>query len=310
MAWNQYLSSSILLAIRERANIPTSTVTLNDASLLRMIDEELQGYLVPFVKRQREGYFQTSRDITLSVGVSKYRLPERAVAGSIVRAWYVDGNGCEIPLALIASHQVSEWRSSAVQTGQPAAHYFEGSKVCLVPAPNTAATLRIEYELMPSQMVLPTAVSAVTAINGNQVTLTGPLPASFVSGTSFDFVQGNPGFDCLGIDKTATVSGSVLTFTAGSVPSDLAVGDYVTLAGQSPFPQIPASLQLMLQHRVIITALQSLGDNDSLREARNELVEIEKVANTLLAPRSTGSAQKITGGILGSRSTLRNFWRP
>jgi hypothetical protein len=105
------------------------------------------------------------------------------------------------------------------------------------------------------------------------------------TGTLYDLVRASPGYESLADDVTPLADYTFPTFTA---PTDVEVGDYVCLAGESCVPQIPVELQPVLAQRVIVKVLEAIGDAAAVQTAQGKLLEAEAAAKTLLTPRVDG----------------------
>jgi hypothetical protein len=68
-------------------------------------------------------------------------------------------------------------------------------------------------------------------------------------------------------------------------PSELAVGDYIALADESPIPQIPVEWFSYLALLTAVQTLESLGDSDAAQLVAQRLQKIEKNALSLISPR-------------------------
>ena len=161
----------------------------------------------------------------------------------------------------------------------------------LVPSPSQSGTLRLEYHRRPSALVTTSAVATISSINGARtvITTTATIPSTIVSGISVDVVDNTPGFKTLVMDATttATTSGTTITLTA-ALPSSVAAGDYVCLAGESPVPQIPVELHPLLAQRTKAAALEALGDPKAV-QAMQVCDRMRQSAMVQLSPRSKGS---------------------
>ena len=78
-------------------------------------------------------------------------------------------------------------------------------------------------------------------------------------------------FQSLGDDLaiTAMPDSSSLTFTE-TLPTDLAVGDYVALAGKSPIAQIPYEAHHLLAQLGAIKVNEALGDMQGMQMAQSK----------------------------------------
>lgn len=89
------------------------------------------------------------------------------------------------------------------------------------------------------------------------------------------------------------------SFSPMVVPAPVA-GDYIAFAGECIIPQIPTDLQDVLSQRVVLRALQALGDAQGYGIAQTKLTEMEKSTGNLIDNRAEGNPTKISnlGGTL------------
>jgi hypothetical protein len=73
---------------------------------------------------------------------------------------------------------------------------------------------------------------------------------------------------------------SVLTFASGVIPSTLAVGDYLALAGTTPIVQVPKSVRSVVEQGVLCLALSALGDPKT-KAAEEKLDKMKKTSGML-----------------------------
>ena len=179
-------------------------------------------------------------------------------------------------------------------TGAPTKFYLEGSDVVLYPTPNsTSDTLRLSYYKTPSKLVEATACGLITAIDTVTGEITADCPTDWTTSNSFDFVSKRNGHKNHATDLTASaVTTTTITFTASDLPSGLVVGDYVCLAGQSPFCQVPDVCFDLIVRLTANDLLESMGDTEGLNAglARTQILQSNIV--TLLTNRVAGSLKK------------------
>lgn len=308
-----YTTDYLLASVRRRASIPSATSPgTADSDLLAYADEEVLSYLAPLVLSVHEDHFLFSEDFSLVSGQLTYRLPYRAIAGSLREVAVVSADGKSI-------RRLPRIDVGDLQNANDG-FWFNGDAVTLVADPgSTTNKLRLRYQLRPGTHVASSSVATITAINTATSTVTcNALPSGFVSSfpvalpsglsTVYDFVRAKPQFETLSIDNVASVSGSDMTFAA--LPRDLAVGDYVCLAGQTAVPQIPPELHSLLAQKVANTVMQAVGDYDGLEIGEKKSERLEADAMKLLAGRSEASPQKIVNrGSLFRRGAASWFGR-
>jgi hypothetical protein len=102
-----------------------------------------------------------------------------------------------------------------------------------------------------------------------------------------DIIRPLPGFRSIVIDTVATFSSATATFSSGTtITNQLAVGDYVCIAGESPMPQLPAELHPLLAQETACACLRASGDSAGLAMAEKERDRLEAIAVGLFAPRT------------------------
>jgi hypothetical protein len=291
-----YTTSDLLSSIKTRAMIPTNQSTLTSARLLALANEEVSLGLLPLIMSTREEYYVTYKDY--AANLSSYEIPTRAIGMKLRDVVAINAAGDERNIPQIDPSDKEFYPSS---NNQPA-FYLRNNKVIFTNPPTDS--IRMYYYIRPSQLVETTAAAQVTSIN----TVTGAvdvssLPATFLASTSVDFIKASPGYETLAMDVSISSTGpTTINFTASDLPSGLAIGDWIALAGESPVVQLPYELLPILAQRVAVKSLEALGDAQGMQLAQGKLQEMERAAFTLLEPRVDASPKKI----IRRDSSLRN----
>ena len=288
----QYTADAILAAIRSRANLPEADEAWSDSRLLDRLNEELQSWAVPFLMLERAEFLVTYSDTATVRDQTAYAVPSNALGGVLRSIHALDDGGNVWPMQQVDIKEVGP--AFAVAGGVPSAFYMEGDNVVLVNTPKSDAwTLRMRYARTPSQVVLVSACAQITAIAGNVVTCSGGFPATFTNGAAMDFIHGGASFlPYSGSFSMPAPSGNNATFA--SVPSGLAVGDWLCLDGQAPFPQIPAAMIPALTQRVVAVVLEAQGDDRADREWRLFKDKVETM-RSVLSPRVQANPKGLRG---------------
>lgn len=286
---NAFTSTELLASLKRRGFIPSSTNTLSAADFFKVVDDETQTYIVPLLLEVREEYLVASEDIEITAGTSEYFIPERAIAGKLRDLTLSDGNGGYKSLSRFEPEGVDTFTSTSSGAG---GFYLQGNKIILVGS--STGTLRATYYERPNRVVATSAVGEITAINTGtkEVTVSGTCPSTFTTSVSYDFVKGKPGFDTLGKDYSASAVGASSVTFSSTLPTDLAVGDFVCLAQETPIAQIPVELHPLLAQRVAATILQALGDPKA-KVAYDVAADMERRALKVLTPRTEGSSRYV-----------------
>lgn len=288
-----YTTANLLASIKKRGGVPTSQATFENEDFLRFANEELQMGVVPFLMAIREEYFVTSSDVALVSGQTSYNIPTRAIGGKLRDLVFVNTGNQIVSLSKIQVDQIPSMGPN-INSGNPNYFYFQGNYVYVLPMPNSGGgTIRMYYFLRPNDMVETSACGTIAGMDTTLHTVTlNAVPSTMVIGTICDFVQALPPFQTLAQDSAITnVSSTTLTFS--SLPTGLAIGDFLCLAKESPVPQIPVELHPLLAQRVVVKCLESLGDREGMNFAQAKLDKMEIELRGLMANRVEGEAQKI-----------------
>jgi hypothetical protein len=283
-----YTSDELISQIQRRGMFASSSNTLATADYLSFINDEIQTCIVPLVMSVREEFFVTSADQTITSGTASYAIPTRAIGSKLRNVLVLNGSDY-VPLPRLEPEAVNRVTSSSV--GQPEGYYIQGNNVVLYPSPGTSSTLRLSYFIRPNRCVALASTGTVSSTTSSTIVISGAVSGWSNSATSYDVVKGTPHFESRTIDSSAT-GGAGTTLTFSSVSTSIVAGDYVCLAGESPVPQIPVELHPLLAERVVVRALEAIGD-PKVEVAIASADRMQKAAVTLLMPRSVGSSRYV-----------------
>ena len=276
-----YTSTQLLADAREYAMLPTYDEGAS-ARMLRRFNTEQLTYLTKQLQKVREDYRTATLDITLVASRLTYPIPTRAIAAGLQMLQVVDSAGTSWGLWELRPR---DWPAGGTWVSPCRRFYLQGNFITFYAAPPTG-TLRVSYPLRLSELVLPTDtanVRTISTINTGTKVLT--LSGTFTNAAGLcDLVRATPHFDILGMDSSFTGTGtSTLTFAA-TLPTGLAVGDYVCIPGKSPVCQAPLELHSLLAQHVAYVTLQAKGDPKAatLEKLRDDTASS---VLTLLAPR-------------------------
>lgn len=308
-----YSSSTLIESVKRKAMIPATQQTFLDADFLAFANEEIDMGIVPHVLTFHAEYFLVTDYVTLTPNTSRYEIPTRAIGGKLRDVSYQDTGGNIFEMSRIKVDDVPSYQNNVIQNSFTL-FYIEGNDLVLIPVTgaNPIGFLRFSYYLRPNEMVEEDTVAIVTSIDlstGN-ITVAG-VPDNITLPDTLDIVQTKPPFSTLARDITATAINTTtdtITFNIADIPTNLAVGDQIALAGQTITPQIPADLHSMLAQRVAARCLEALGDQQGLSAANAKLTEMEQKTGAIIQDRVEGAPQKI----VNVHSTLKRkklYWR-
>lgn len=284
-----YTTDNLLVPqVKRLAHIPLAQTTFEATDICALADDECRVNLLEKILSVRESYYLAPKDTAVNAS-GVYDIPYRAIAGRVHSVQMVIGTQVQ-PLARMEPHQMN----STMNPPQGSySFYFQGNSIVTLPIlPGGSA--RIWHYVRPSNLVAQALCAQVTAIAGNDVTVAA-VPDGYTTGVNIDFTQDQPPFGLLSYDVAITnLVGSTFTFGSGLVPSRLAVGDWICLAGTTPVPQIPLEFHPLLAQSVSVKILESQGYLQKMEVAQKKLSKMEKEILSIINPRDEGDAKKIT----------------
>lgn len=273
----------IISNIEVRGSFPDDSY-FTTAQYATIINDALKTHVTPLLLKLSEDYLIESKEYTISSSTLKYQLPTRAIGSKVRDVKVKDSSGNYTDLFRLFEEDRSSNRSG---------YYLKRNSIELSSG-ITTGTLVVSYFIRPSDLVPSSSYSTITAIDTDTSTITvDSLPSTFLVDVDCDFVQANSPFDLLAFDSTITAINS-LDVTFSSLPDDLAVGDYLCIAKQSPVPQIPEELQQVLVQASLVQCLSAKKDKSVEYESAT-LKQMKEDLVNLLDPRVESNDVKFRG---------------
>lgn len=272
-------TTDLISEVKLIGSFPTSNSLFSNDNFLTFLNREQLTTIVPLLNKVNEEYFITEKDYSITANQANYRIPKRAVVSQLRDIQLISANGTVTKLT-----RLYEDNRSSTNNGERG-YYIKGNEILLSPTPiQSVDTLRMIYMRRPSSFVLPTACAQIISIDTvlNQVVVSS-LPSSMSTSTVVDFVQADSPYDLLTMDSSiVSVSGTTLSFA--SLPSDLAVNDYICIAGQTCVPMIPEELVTLLVQAVLCSCLSAKKDK-SVELELQKLEQMKMTFTDVLSPR-------------------------
>lgn len=279
-------TTDLIASVKLQGSFPTSDSLFSNANFLSILNLEMQKEISPLLSKINEEFFLQTKSLPTIASKNLYRIPARAIGSGLRDVQLLSGTAIT-PLVRL----YEEDRTSLSNNTQ--GYFLKGNQVELSPMPTNATdTLRLVYFRRPSKLVLPAACAQILSIDTalSQIVVSA-LPSTMTTGTLVDFSQSKSPYDILEMDYAiVSVSGTTLTFT--SIPDDLAVNDYISLAGESCVPGIPEELIPILVQASLCTALSSKKDQ-SVELELQKLEQMKITVLSMLAPRVKSNDKKI-----------------
>lgn len=279
----QYDTSYLIEQVKRRASIPTSQELFTNAKLIVMLNDELKTRIVPFLMSMRDDWYATYVEYTSDGTTKEYDIPNDAVGSKLkgISIWENDKMMYDVPrLDPAALYDASH------------GFYVEATKIIFYPeAPTNNKKIRLYYYKRNSDLVDTSEAGQINLVAGNDVTLALTPPATFITGADVQVVSKQSPFDVKLVTTIANVVGSVVTLT--DTPTDVVAGDWLCLANETVFPQIPIELIPSLAQAVCVKCLEALGDSEGMQIAMQAYQQIEFSARATLSPKVDQNVRKI-----------------
>jgi hypothetical protein len=296
-----YTTLGMISSIKRRGILPTHQSTFMPADIVNILTEEMHSVIVPLLMREHEEYLVTNVDQAITSGQYSYFIPQKALGMKLRDLVLVNSDGYELSCPRVEPEDNKQGNLNAVQRRR--GHILNNDQITLIPSSDdfTGFTLRFKIFRRPNVLVQSSQAGRISAINtSTKVVTLSTIPSTFTNALTYDFIKGTPSFRTHAENQAATtVAGFDITFT-NTLPTDLAVGDWVAEYEYSPIPQIPYEVHRLLEQRAIIKILEGLKDSTGLKLARDAYDEMKDEVKVLLSPRVDGSPRKLVSsrGIL------------
>lgn len=286
-----YTTTALIASLKRRGSLPTSQALFLDADFIALMSDELIDTVVPLIQSVKEEYFVTHADQALVADQDNYVIPSRAIGGMVRDVCLVDSAGHEIDIPRIDPMSVKD---SPVIFG----YYFRDDEVILYPKAsiNTSYSLRIKYYRRPNLLCSRSDAALITAINtGTRVVTLSNRPTSWSVSTTFDIIKPTAPFKSIKDDQAiSAVSGVGFEVTFTTLPTGLAVGQWLCEAGTSPIPQIAYEGHGYLAQLGLIKACEAMKDTQGLKNASDKAKELKENFMKVINPRSDGGPKKVS----------------
>lgn len=287
--------------IANAARLPRGAFYRTVSNLLPLVDQHLRAGVVPKLLAASQGWLTSEASFPVVKGQALYRLPWRCLRALDVSLVNAEGRPVR-RFSRATDSQVRHLRQELLlrkEAREPLLWTVEGSSLRLHPMPSESGvlTLVLKYARRPGRLVdsltaapRGPAVIVSAALSGSTVTAQiSPAGAFGTSGNvSLDVIRGTPGFEAAADDvQGMAVTGGAFVSLPGVALSAISVGDYVTLSGTSPIPQIPVDWFPVLESLVKEQLLRDGGDAAGAAAEAQARVLMEQAAMPVLDPRAS-----------------------
>lgn len=286
-----YTADALVALVKERAVLPASVPSGTSATIIQYLSDTLQDKVAPAVARLQGGFLRAQKLIPIVAGQDTYDVPERAL-GSTFDCAIVSADGDPVE----RYREFGQIAAVDLPSTVGSAFYVEDDQIIIYPMPTASDwRMQIHYPRCPNALVAQTSAARVLSAD----VVTGELnlssvPSEIVVGAEVDIIKGTPNFRSRGDDLVVTaIAGTVVT--VASCPSDVSAGDWVSLAGTSPVPQIPRDARSFLVQGAVVRLLVGLTQLEAAQGQIAIYNELEKALGDMLSPRVKATPRKIGG---------------
>ncbi len=311
MAGVDYTVESLLSSVKRRITLPDAQNLYANSDLIAFMGDELSSTIVPLIHSVQQEYWVNIHDVNLVQNQTNYKIPIRGCANGLRLVTLMDNNGNEINYPLLRPEMTASsynWLSP-YSTSTLYGFYMQDDHIVMFPnsvVTNPVNTVRFRFERQPNQLCAVTDAGRITEINGSVITVDS-IPEDWTISLTFDIINGQPAFQSKGDDLTVSaIDTNTLEITLDDIPSDVAVGDWISVAGTSPIPQIPYQLFPFLAQCVANLCMAGMADMEPYKEGVAKAAMMKEDLLKLLQPRDVGNVQTVVnrGGLFDNGA----FW--
>ncbi len=284
---SSFTTARLLDQVGKKASLPTGRY--ENSEILDTAYDILLSEITPMMVSYREEYYIKVKEYSIAASQQKYRFPSRALGQTLREVKLIKGS------QVINLERIQIEDITSEQTGTPDRFFVQSNDICLYPTPNSSeGTLRLYYHIRPSKLVETTEAAQITAIDTGTNTLSfSSVPTSWTTSDTFDLIEGRGGYEMLSIDLQAS-SVTSTEVALSSLPSELQAGDWVALAGESPFPYLPAEAHNLLVHLTAASLLEDMGDQQGLQSVMSRAGAIRASLEGIFSLRIEGAPKALT----------------
>lgn len=261
-----YTYSDLISQVELDAFVPQGQSTWQPADILRVASSVIETEILPLILKTKGDFYLVKESIVFdSEGYA--RIPSRAIGNAI---------------AEVRGPNFGPVHHDIITVGQKL--YGQSVKGC---------SLECWYYLRPGKLT--SVFGTITAVDSTSgIVSCSSVPTSYTTSLRFDFIRAQGGYEALSIEATCSNVDLVTNqMTFSSLPSDLAVGDYIVVADTSPVPQIPVELFGLLSHLTAIKMYQSNGDFEAANVLDKKTKNLKDNALSLICPRQAKNSKAI-----------------
>lgn len=294
---------SMVNSVRKRTMTPEDTSVFTDDDILEIVDEELNVQVLDKL------IVLHGENLTIEVDVPRntegsYTIPYRAVGNKLRDISLISGSAI-FEMSQISIGELPDYAYGDSLLSYIDKFYVQNNKIHLIDTTRSYESLRIRYYLRPSFLTKLDKAGVISEIVKdtilNTLTITmSSVGKNFTDNSKYDIVGHNSPNNIKAFDKQPT---SLTTGTTGIIVfnlddfgkelTDIEVGDYMTIAQETPVPNIPTEMHPLLAQAAAVNILESLTDTEALSNAERRMSKMTTAVQTLIDDRVELAPKKI-----------------
>lgn len=299
-----YITEDLIEQIKENTSTEFAQSRFSQSTIIELCNQESIKRIRPLISNLQKEFFVITQPVSISAGDKHIRLPKRC-SGRGLREIYINIGNDRYYLPQITREIATQ--QEATGQGMPESFYFEADSIVFDKPADSNMTLYLVIEVSPGKLTLSTNVTTVSSVDlTSGVVVFSGTPSGYGSTVEYDFIQQlGYGNAVLGAGLVpSSVVGTSYTFMPSELPQTLQAGDYVSLGGYTPIPNMPDEAVTVLIHAVSARIYTLRGDFNASsaeqRELQNAILYLqESLSDRVEGQRPVVKAQ--TGLLRGQR---------
>jgi hypothetical protein len=276
------------------------------AEILEVAYQETLARIIPALRSTRENYGVEDSTTTLVADQADYDIPALAQGATLREVILESLSGSTVVGTVRLAEVPIQAAAGYLTAAKPHAFAIQGNSVKLLPTPNTAnAQLRFRYYRRPGIYVETSSCAATTAAPSGQTLTVASHP--FAAADLVEVVLAVPHFDIeISEGLVDSTTATTVVMDAGvTVPTDLPIGSWICVSGETCVPYLPDVMHDVLSHFTAAQMLIEVGDREGASLAMAVAEQRLQTAIGALDPRVDGVPKPIVNPYSPLRSSLR-----
>jgi hypothetical protein len=283
-----HTTTGLIDIIAIRGMVPIAQDTFPNDKILDIATDEIRSVVVPSVLATNEEWFLTSTTETYARSIP---VPTNAISGSLRDIQLVKGNR----IYSIPRLSVEDINNSTLEQN-PIGFIIEDTTIKFYG--EAAEEVILRYYASPGALALVEDCAKVVSSSYNSglditTITTDTNPEDWTDDFYIDTVSNLPFYKTKITSVLASVTSTTTITLVGDYTTDLVAGDWITVTGTSPIPQVPQEWLPYVAQAVVSVIMEAQGDIELANKSTERQNNLKKSLLQTIAPRVRGEAKKI-----------------